>query len=63
MKIIIDLKCTNKECSKYNKVEEVYGVLEDIIDCPKCEAIRERVYVKTPSFTLKGEGFYKSGTF
>jgi len=63
MKQLFDVGCRNSHCPDKALVLEVYRELTDTILCKSCNQPMYRIYTGTPMFKLKGEGFYKGGTF
>ena len=63
MKKLYDVQCDNLFCDEFANPKEV--LVKDVtkVTCEECSHTMKRVYTKTPTFNLKGEGFYKEGTF
>lgn len=50
-------------CPNCNNVEEIFSKNhEEDKMCSKCETVMQR-QITMPAFTLKGDGFYSTGTF
>ena len=61
-----DYKCLNKDCKKYDIIFEVtQSIKEDKLktcECCKKDTL-ERLITKSSGFNLKGQGWYKNGTY
>lgn len=49
---IFDFQCHNKDCSKYNKVEELVIVIDEIPICESCMCSLSRLISATKSSIL-----------
>ena len=61
-----DYKCLNKDCDKYDVIFEVSQYIKEdkLTKCEHCKKdTLNRLITSAPSFTLKGQGWYKNGTY
>ena len=58
-------KCTNEECTEHDKIWEIKQSMKDdaLTYCTKCETESLVRVIQKTDFSLKGQGWYKTGGY